>query len=755
MATPAPAQCGAAWSLLVRALDRLASLEEGTRDLFGADGDPVWERARRLRAAARTVPDPLPPGSLHRCDPQVWPGVRALHEALAALGDLAETRGASTAAHADLLADALRYTAWPVPVAAAAVAEFRRAVAAGRERAVHDGTRAIRRAAGAEADFAPAALAALEEVAEQLAGALGTAAQALDGEVTTYRRRLARIRAAAVEVCPGVDALRPSPVAAPDLPGQRGTVPAPVLPPGTTDRRETADRICARWRTEVDGLCGRLLDAVAAPGEYARWLDELDGLPESWQHRVREDLGESRRRARRLTGALNQIRRTESDLAAGRNRWNAAVLADGHRFSPVARELLAVFGAALTGSGAPERLRADLHALTERGGELRIPFVGPLKAGKSTLLCAVLGAAVAPHPVRPATLLATAFVPVPAPAPGGDTAPTLAVPARMRDEHRALVEELARALGSVDPGAFADRPALRHTAEHLLTRPAELRAEYRGTDDVRSVLAELSDVVRLALTVLPARQVAGAARWLPRVRVPVPGYQGQGTLLLIDTPGVDAGPTGPGASARSAAAAHTEAVLRTVLAEADGCVVTVDYTQIGSASGVRTGQLVGEFAAGLDPRAVAVVLNRVDQRGAGSSEDLDPAAAVGAAGQAHGLAADPPVLSFATNAAVGLAVQRCDAGGAAAVDAFLRLGFPFDPPGAADLPPDRLAGLLAAAREQAGTAPLRTYLLQHLDLTGLAVDRALARAGALGLARATALADDLRWAYRRALQEPC
>ncbi|MCE7049385.1 dynamin family protein [Streptomyces purpurascens] len=213
-----------------------------------------------------------------------------------------------------------------------------------------------------------------------------------------------------------------------------------------------------------------------------------------------------------------------------------------------AAKVLASAGAAgaTSPAGTPDRLRPLLPELSEApSGRLdyRIAVVAPMKAGKSTLLNAVLSRELLPSRGPAMTVLPTCVVPV---AAESVPEPVLTVPGSTIEGVTALAHRLAR------PG---HRPAVatavrRHpqlaAAEARLSGTGVAGPPHRtvGTRAIRAVLAEVNDLLRLALTALAHEDVLVQLPSLqpPEVVVPVPWMvtdPAGGWLVLVDTPGPD------------------------------------------------------------------------------------------------------------------------------------------------------------------------------------------------------------------------
>jgi hypothetical protein len=289
-----------------------------------------------------------------------------------------------------------------------------------------------------------------------------------------------------------------------------------------------------------------------------------------------------------------------------------------------------------------------------------------------------------------------------------------------------LVDELARQL---DPSATG---TLRYT----------------GAEAINEMLSRLNRIARLAAACAPDDEAGREAPgdWTAEVEVPVTALPGPGRLVLIDTPGLHV----------DTAASRTG----TVLDEAHGCIVVVDYAQVGSVDSDLLTRFVAEHAGGFAAgHAVltAVTVNRVDQRDANASEDRGPEHTARIGRRASGLPAGADPLIFETSARRGLAAQRVADGDTGAIADLLREVYRVHPPDPAELTALQIAELAEEAMSTAGTAALRAALFGRVgaDLPRLAAEHALRRVAALDVADPSAagalasLTDAVRWAMSR------
>jgi hypothetical protein len=365
-----------------------------------------------------------------------------------------------------------------------------------------------------------------------------------------------------------------------------------------------------------------------------------------------------------------------------------------------------------------------------------MPVVGPMKAGKSTLLSALLGTDIVPRRADVMTALATRFIPV---APAISARPTLHMTRTLVDGHAQLLDRIRAVLTEEVVAGLASRPRLEQVAMRLRRGDRVTVADrHTGADGIRAVLTWLHDTVRLATVTLPAATIDQVAEWLPEVTVPVPGTPETGRLVFIDMPG----------SGEAAASPLLASVVTRHLAEAHGCLALVDYAQSGSATGAGVARLLADHAALLDPAAVVIAVNRIDQRRDG--HDPGTAMVPDMARDSFELPSLRTAPVIETAAVAGLVAERYLAGvDAAAREEFLHLAYPSGQPD--PLPADDKLKLLAVTVVQkSGLPDLRAEVFGRIRqrVPDLAVDRALAHIGGLGAAGAPELIAATRWALQ-------
>ncbi|MGZ9934389.1 hypothetical protein ACXNSR_31410 [Streptomyces sp. NC-S4] len=237
--------------------------------------------------------------------------------------------------------------------------------------------------------------------------------------------------------------------------------------------------------------------------------------------------------------------------------------------------------------------------------DYRVPLIAPMKAGKSTLLNAIVCQELLPSRGPAMTVLPTRVVPVAHHALPG---PVLT----LAPETAARIDGLAARLRAPGRRAAVDAAVNRHPQLASAARaqpgpPGAGAPGHVGTHTVRRALTSLNDLLRLALHALPEEVALREVLALraPEAVVPVPWLSSPpegGRLVLVDTPGPDEELL-PGVLnhfvAHEVGHAHEVLVVR-------------DATRRGSTAEARVDRLLAEAAPDSGRTPVFTVLNRTD-----------------------------------------------------------------------------------------------------------------------------------------------
>lgn len=271
-----------------------------------------------------------------------------------------------------------------------------------------------------------------------------------------------------------------------------------------------------------------------------------------------------------------------------------------------------------------EELTKTLAAEADKldANEATIAVIGTMKAGKSTVINAVVGSEVVPSRDQPMTTFPTRVVHVP-----GKLEPELSFP--LARGFNALV----RAIRDKDEAAAAAGEDLRDrlrgpAARDLIALLDQIRAgkvrfptRIKGHDFVHEILGRTNDITRLAVNLDVDPAVATPERLsfadIPSLEIEFEHLatltsNSGGRFALVDTPG----PNEAGRNER------LRKIVRRQLAEASGIILVLNYNELGSSATEDLVATLEEIPPG-QAEQLTILANRFDQRGANSlSEEM-------------------------------------------------------------------------------------------------------------------------------------
>ena len=247
-----------------------------------------------------------------------------------------------------------------------------------------------------------------------------------------------------------------------------------------------------------------------------------------------------------------------------------------------------------------------MHQHSVENLELVMPIVAPMKAGKSTLINAIVGYELLPTRAHPMTTLPTRIVldeQVPL------DKPELSLPASLCAVYASLEKHLRATLTAgwqLPEGHQYLSPLAMAIADATLP---ELRPLATGVDAVHSTLARLNDQMRLAAFAAEDTDYLDMISELPTLRT---GYvhdyatrgSRTGTLVIVDTPGPN----------ENAMSVRLGRVLETQLAQSHVVLVVLDYTQMGGNAAADVQDRLGRHLEIIGKSRLYAVVNKVDQR---------------------------------------------------------------------------------------------------------------------------------------------
>ncbi|WP_238005247.1 dynamin family protein [Dactylosporangium sp. AC04546] len=322
-----------------------------------------------------------------------------------------------------------------------------------------------------------------------------------------------------------------------------------------------------------------------------------DSYLAQWRQTLREEI-------RLWSEQLTQLRERRQQLETCRAQLNVVtgMLASWSRSRPgevagLLRVAAADAATFLRGYETQEHgdLLSDLDRVAAGEAELCIAVLAPMKAGKSTLINAMVGADILPSRSTAMTGLATRVV------LGGVDAVAL----RAADTQLAALRRIERAVRHLlktreGMAVVQAQPQLDSAVAALHNGPLWSAAAV-GAAAVRERLVAVNDLLRLAL--LLGLEVTEALRSPLEVILPA-AWPGPTTAVFIDTPGPD----------EIGSTDAFSAIVASQTRRAHIIFVVADYTKVGSEAAFAVSELVDPALEVLGRDALWVLLNRADQR---------------------------------------------------------------------------------------------------------------------------------------------
>ncbi|MFF3580623.1 dynamin family protein [Streptomyces mirabilis] len=262
-------------------------------------------------------------------------------------------------------------------------------------------------------------------------------------------------------------------------------------------------------------------------------------------------------------------------------------------------------GVALKQKLEQKAVELNRHLESVRELQLVMPIVAPMKAGKSTLINAIVGHQLLPARANPMTTVPTRIILMEGMALDR---PELTVPDTLLRLYDTMERKL---LGRLRSGWTVDskHSYLTDLVERLKRRELpRLERRYVGTADVHKALARINDEMRLASLALNDDYL-GYMSDLPELRTGhlhpfAAGEARGGRLVLIDTPGPN----------EHAIAARLGPALERQLSDAHVLLVVLDYTQMGSDAAADIENRLGRHIEVIGKDRLYAVVNKVDAR---------------------------------------------------------------------------------------------------------------------------------------------
>ena len=241
--------------------------------------------------------------------------------------------------------------------------------------------------------------------------------------------------------------------------------------------------------------------------------------------------------------------------------------------------------------------------------ELRMAIAAPMKAGKSTIINAIVGQDILPSRNSEMTILPTEIV-----FSKEINEPTMNIDSRsnlIKVSWRSLKREINKIGLDKARQSIASHPHL----QNLLTQVHETssipsHSLVSGTEAIQKVLIQINDTVRLCSLLTPST-IESLIDTNLRVQVPFPKVEsklplnGVGKLVIVDTPG----PNKQGDNK------FLEDILKRQLEKSSIVLLVLDYTQLDTEASEKVKIEVEKVAAIKKGReSIYVLINKIDQR---------------------------------------------------------------------------------------------------------------------------------------------
>ena len=241
--------------------------------------------------------------------------------------------------------------------------------------------------------------------------------------------------------------------------------------------------------------------------------------------------------------------------------------------------------------------------------ELRMAIVAPMKAGKSTIINAIVGQDILPSRNTAMTTLPTEIV-----FSKEVTEPKL----KLRYDGADTFDVLKRSWGSLKgkireiglnqaKESTKDYPHLQYLLEEVAGNPERsFVPETSGTEFIQTSLTKLNDLVRLCSVLMPSDNTLMSLPAVPRLEVPPSStlkLEGIGKLVFVDTPGPN-----------EAGDLKLDVVVKRQLDASSIVLLVLDFTQLNTEASEKVKSDVDEVAKIKGIESIYVLINKIDMR---------------------------------------------------------------------------------------------------------------------------------------------
>jgi GTPase SAR1 family protein len=252
--------------------------------------------------------------------------------------------------------------------------------------------------------------------------------------------------------------------------------------------------------------------------------------------------------------------------------------------------------------------------------ELVMSIIAPMKAGKSTIINAVVGFDLLPSRAAAMTTLPTEIV-----FKKDLIEPLLIVPKDCSEAFNKTVEAIKEKIRAEGIAATQERIVTHPHLQELLQEVEAIDGffnseQVKGTDEIKRILTALNDIVRLASILEPTKDPLSRIKDLPRIETPFwrsPKQEDQanllGSLVIVDTPG----PNEAGENLK------LSAVVEEQLKNSSIILIVLDFTQLNNKAADDIKRQVKPIIDLLGKENLYVLVNKVDQRTANDPMTVD------------------------------------------------------------------------------------------------------------------------------------
>ena len=241
--------------------------------------------------------------------------------------------------------------------------------------------------------------------------------------------------------------------------------------------------------------------------------------------------------------------------------------------------------------------------------ELRMAIVAPMKAGKSTIINAIVG-----QDLLPSRNAAMTTIPTKISFNDSVEKPRLLLSENTLSVFKNTWDSLHQKMNSLEKSEIesiiSQYPHLKELAREIKNNSFYISSEIEGKDNISLVLTKLNDIVRLCCTLDPSKDPLDKLEDVPNIQTPFWRNENReeseqlGNLVVVDTPG----PNEAGDNLRLTAVVEQE------LRRCSIVLIVLDFTQLNNQAAEGVKQQVQPIIDLIGKDNLYVLVNKVDQR---------------------------------------------------------------------------------------------------------------------------------------------